>query len=242
MPTGTERLVWAQGQPSNLRAVVAHVKGVRVVMGAVICWENYMPLLRYALYSQGVNLWLAPTADPRGTWESLMRTIACEGRCWVVSGNQCIKSADLPGWITGKESSGTVGEQNGAVNGTAPPSSPPVEGRRRSSVSTRTQENHEIVWRAKGNAIDESPLEETGAGAAEEDPKEFASAGGSCIVNPMGETVVGPVWNKDEELLYAEIDFDECDRGRLDFDASGHYSRMDAFQLTVQGLDMTPPP
>jgi nitrilase len=171
-----------------------------------------------------------------------MRTIACEGRCWVVSGNQCIKSADLPGWITGKESDSTSTGQNGTVNGTAPLSSPPADGRRRSSVSTRTQENHEIVWRAKGNAIDENPLEETGVDAVQEDSQDFASAGGSCIVNPMGETVVGPVWNKNEELLYAEIDFEECDRGRLDFDASGHYSRMDAFQLTVQGLDMTPPP
>lgn len=234
MPTGMERLVWAQGQPSNLKVVAATIKGVRVVMGAAICWENYMPLLRYALYSQGVNLWLAPTADPRATWEPLMKTIACEQRCWVVSGNQCIKTKDLPSWVNGKGDAVGGTEVNG-TNGTA--QSPAGMTRRRSSITTKTDENHEIAWRPKGATI-----EETQDAAVQEDPSEFASAGGSCIISPQGQTVAGPIWNKDEELLYAEIDFEDCDRGRLDFDASGHYSRMDAFKLTVEGLDMTPPP
>lgn len=230
-PTGSERLVWAQGQPSSLKAVSATIKGVKVVMGAAICWENYMPLLRYALYSQGVNLWLAPTADPRATWEPLMKTVACEQRCWVLSANQCIKSKNLPSWVTGnKESSSEAPLVNGS--GSSPP-----HHRRRSSVTTKTEENNEIAWRPKSDAIGESE-----AIIESEDPALFASAGGSCIVSPMGQTVAGPIWNKDEELLYAEIDFDECERGKLDFDATGHYSRMDAFKLTVEGLDLTPPP
>ena len=246
MPTGSERLVWAQGQPSSLKAVAATIKGVRVVMGTAICWENYMPLLRYALYSQGVNLWLAPTADPRATWEPLMKTIASEQRCWVISGNQCIKTKNLPAWITGSSENT---QQNAAVNGSAQqPASPATSGRRRSSVTTK--ENHEIVWRNKSDTIGEvetskpstATVPESAIAQDSPDAAEFASIGGSLIVSPLGETVAGPLWNKDEELLYAEIDFDDCDRGRLDFDASGHYSRMDAFELTVKGLDLTPPP
>ncbi|ETN46947.1 uncharacterized protein HMPREF1541_01136 [Cyphellophora europaea CBS 101466] len=233
-PTGSERLVWAQGQPSSLKAVSATIKGVKVVMGTAICWENYMPLLRYALYAQGVNLWLAPTADPRATWEPLMKTIACEQRCWVLSANQCIKSRNLPAWITGKQqASSEEAVLNGSSHG---PSHGPTSHRRRSSVTTKTDENHEIAWRPKGE------IKEEGEAVQSDGASEFASSGGSCIVSPMGQTVTGPVWNKEEELLYANIDFDDCERGRFDFDATGHYGRLDAFKLTVEGLDLTPPP
>lgn len=81
MPTGTERLIWAQGDGSTM-PVVESAAGK---LGAAICWENHMPLFRAAMYAKGVEIWCAPTVDERDIWRSSMRHIAHEGRCFVVS-------------------------------------------------------------------------------------------------------------------------------------------------------------
>ncbi|PYH92260.1 carbon-nitrogen hydrolase [Aspergillus ellipticus CBS 707.79] len=198
MPTASERLIWAQGSPSSLKAVTTELNGVRLTIGAAICWENYMPLLRQSLYSQNVNLYLAPTADSRDTWLPLMRTVAGEGRTFVLSANQCVRRKELPDWITGQQT------------------------------------------------------EAEGSG------DEYVSRGGSCIVGPLGEVLREPIWEvstddvadaADENdpaiaaaLSIAEIDLEDCERGRLDIDVAGSYSRNDAFKLTVDGLDLNPPP
>ncbi|WP_323123041.1 carbon-nitrogen hydrolase family protein [Burkholderia alba] len=99
MPTGAERLIWGQGDGSTL-PVVDSAAGR---LGAAICWENHMPLLRAAMYAKGVQVWCAPTVDERDIWRSSMRHIAHEGRCFVVSACQVLASpralgVDAPGW------------------------------------------------------------------------------------------------------------------------------------------------
>ena len=71
---------------------------------------------------------------------------------------------------------------------------------------------------------------------------EFVSRGGSCIVSPLGDVLAGPLWEDEDGLLVVEVDLEDCVRGRLDLDVAGHYSRSDAFRLTVEGLDLSPPP
>lgn len=176
-PTASERLIWGQGQPKSLKAISTTIKGVKICLAAAICWENFMPLLRQALYQQNVNLYLAPTADARPTWLPLMETIAYEGRCFVMSANQAVRDDQLPEWIT------------------------------------------EIKREGK-----------------------MVSPGGSCIISPFGQVLAGPLWDKDGELLIQELDFEECERGRLDLDVAGSYSRNDSFHLEVKGLDLIPPP
>jgi nitrilase len=97
-PTGSERLIWGEGDGSTLPVLSTPYGRV----GGLICWENYMPLARMALYGKGVEIYLAPTADSRDTWQATMRHIACEGRCFVLGCNQYVTKAmypeDLPGY------------------------------------------------------------------------------------------------------------------------------------------------
>jgi nitrilase len=99
MPTAMERLIWGFGDGSTLPVMETGFGKI----GAVICWENYMPLLRAAMYAKGVQFYCAPTVDDRETWAVTMRHIACEGRCFVLSAVQYSKPEGAPEaeWIRG---------------------------------------------------------------------------------------------------------------------------------------------
>lgn len=165
MPTGAERLIWGFGDGSTL-PVVATDAGK---LGAVICWENYMPLLRTAMYAKGVQIWCAPTADGRPTWLPTMQHIALEGRCFVLSTNQFSLRSDYPA------------DYDSQLPG---------------------------------------------------DPNSIVSRGGACIVDPLGNVLAGPLWDR-EGILRAELDLTATVRGGYDFDPVGHYARSDVFQLSV---------
>jgi nitrilase len=92
MPTGSERLVWGQGDGSTMPVFETAVGR----LGAVICWENYMPLLRAAMYAKGVEVYCAPTADDLEIWTATVRHIAKEGRCFVLSACQFLRRSDCP--------------------------------------------------------------------------------------------------------------------------------------------------
>jgi nitrilase len=92
MPTALERVVWGFGDGSTLPVFETNIGK----MGAAICWENYMPALRMSYYNKGIQLYLAPTVDDRDSWLSTMRTIALEGRCFVISACQFLTSANFP--------------------------------------------------------------------------------------------------------------------------------------------------
>ena len=92
MPTAAERLVWGFGDGSTLETAKTRLG----VLGSVICWENYMPMMRMSMYNQGIELYCAPTADDRETWISTVKHIALEGRCFVFSSCQFFTKADYP--------------------------------------------------------------------------------------------------------------------------------------------------
>ncbi|KAL2264229.1 hypothetical protein VTK26DRAFT_61 [Humicola hyalothermophila] len=286
MPTGTERLVWAQGSPATLRAVSTTIRGVRINMAAAICWENYMPLVRQALYAQNINLYLAPTADGRDAWLSLLRTAAIEGRCFVISSNMCVRnspaSASASATADGHYTSALHDDDDtatSATDGDGPdpdPLSSPSHTRRRSSCVT--EEGFEIALPSKpahpapppaprrrqsifdedGNEIvlcaapgskrkpalqpTTPPTTTTTTTTAASKPAEFSSRGGSAVVSPFGDVLAGPQWEDDEGIIYADVDFNDCIRGRLDLDTAGSYSRNDSFKFSVEGLELRPLP
>lgn len=224
-----------------------------------------MPLLRQSIYSQNVNLYLAPTADGRDTWLPLMRTVAFESRAVVLSCNQCVRQSELPSWVKQtsrpdplapqapptKEEANSVAVVDAhesaatdGVDGVSDQVSPATKCRRRSII---TEDQHEITWpdpNRPGAKHTRHHPPQPAASQSESDP--YLSHGGSCIISPLGKVLAGPVWDVSdsnaESLQVVEVDFEDCMRGRLDLDVAGSYSRNDAFKLSVEGLDINPPP
>jgi nitrilase len=98
-PTASERLIWGEGDGSTLTVLETELGRI----GGLICWENYMPLARMALYGKGVEIYLAPTADARDTWQATLRHVACEGRCFVLGANQFVTRDMYPPELPGAE-------------------------------------------------------------------------------------------------------------------------------------------
>jgi nitrilase len=92
MPTNPERMVWGMGDASGLKVVDTPAGR----LGSLICWESYMPLARYALYAQGIEIYVAPTWDTGESWLATMRHIAKEAGCWVIGTATAMQGNDLP--------------------------------------------------------------------------------------------------------------------------------------------------
>ena len=165
-PTGAERLIWGEGDGATLSAFKTRLGTI----GGLICWENYIPLARMAMYAKGVEIYLAPTADGRDSWQATLQHIACEGRCYVLGCNQFIRKEMYP------------------------PDLPGIE------------------------ELSDQPA--------------VMCRGGSAIINPMGDVIAGPLYDR-EGILYAELDMREIARSKFDFDVTGHYSRPDVFEFRV---------
>ncbi len=170
MPTALERVIWGSGDGSTIPVVTTNLGKI----GSVICWENYMPLLRTAMYAKGIELYCAITVDDRETWAPTVRHIALEGRCFVLSACQILKRNDLP--------SGHPSERFSAS-------------------------------------------------------KDVLIRGGSCIVGPLGQLLIGPRFDE-ECVLVADLDRADLIRAKFDFDVVGHYSRPDVFRLEVNEQPM----
>ena len=92
MPTNPERMIWGLGDASGLKVVDTPCGRI----GTLLCWESYMPLARYALYAQGVEIYLAPTYDSGDGWVGTMQHIAREGGCWVIGSGLALRASDVP--------------------------------------------------------------------------------------------------------------------------------------------------
>ncbi len=162
-PTAAERIIWGEGDGSDLEVHRTELGNI----GGLICWENYMPLARTALYEDGVEIYCAPTADNRDSWQHTLRHIALEGRCFVLGSNQFVRKSDYPRDLPGED---------------------------------------------LGNL------------------PEIVSRGGSVIIDPLGNILEGPLWDK-RGILYASLKADQIVQSKMDFDPVGHYSRPDLFKL-----------
>lgn len=168
-PTAAERIIWGEGDGSDLTTYDTTIGK----LGGLICWENYMPLARAWVYQRGVDIYLAPTADQRVSWQHTMKHIALEGRCYVLSSNQYVTKEDYPADLPGEDVSKLA---------------------------------------------------------------DVMSNGGSVIIDPLGETIAGPLWGK-EGILYADLDMNLLNKARMDFDPVGHYARKDVFELKNKAFE-----
>ena len=166
IPTGGERLIWAQGDGStftNFNTSFAKLSGL-------ICWENYMPLARQAVYAWGTQILVAPTWDKSENWLSSLKHIAREGGLFIIGCCSAIKMNDIP-------------------------------------------ERYEF-----------KPFYPEG--------REWINTGNSCIINPMGEFIAGPL-EKKEDILFAELDLNLITASKRMFDVAGHYARPDVFHFSI---------
>jgi nitrilase len=166
VPTGGERLVWAQGDGSTLNVFDTSLGK----LGGLICWENYMPLARNAMYAWGTQIYVAPTWDSSDGWLLSLRHIAREGGMFVIGCCTAMQVSDIPD----------------------------------------RYEFRDLY--PKG--------------------REWVNRGNTCIINPRGEFIAGPVAMK-KEILYAEIDLRLIPASKRMFDVAGHYARPDVFKFAV---------
>jgi nitrilase len=174
MPTNPERMVWGFGDASGLKVVDTPVGRV----GTLLCWENFMPLARYAMYAQGVEIYIAPTYDSGDGWLGTLQHIAREGGCWVLGCGNLMKGNDIP---------------------------------------------------------DDFPEKDK----LYPDTNEWVNPGDSVVIAPGGEIVAGPM-NREDSILYCDIDREKAAIAKRAFDVAGHYSRPDIFQLHINTQPQSP--
>jgi nitrilase len=166
MPTGCERTVWAMGDGSTLDVYDTPFGK----LGGLICWENYMPLARAAMYSWGTQILAASTWDSSEAWRVSLQHIAREGGMYVIGCAMGVRMDDIP---------------------------------------------------------DEYEFKKLYP-----EDREWVNQGNSCVVDPNGQFVAGPL-NQKQEILYADIDLSAITKAKWIFDAAGHYARPDVFELVV---------
>ncbi len=167
MPTNPERMVWGMGDATGLRVVDTPAGR----LGALICWESYMPLARYALYAQGVEIYVAPTWDEGETWLATLRHIAKEAGAWVIGTATALQAGDVPADFPERD-------------------------------------------------------------RLFPDAAEWINGGDAVVIKPGGAIAAGPL-TREKAILYAEIDVEAARRARRSLDVTGHYSRPDIFELSV---------
>ena len=166
IPTGGERLIWGQGDGSTLSTFDTPFGK----LGGLLCWENYMPLARQAMYAAGTEIYIAPTWDSSPNWLLSMQHIAKEGGMFVINACQAVRMDEIP-------------------------------------------DHYEFKQLYSGN-------------------RKWINGGNSCIVNPRGEIIAGPLQNS-QEILYADLDLTLIPKAKRMFDVAGHYARPDVFKYEI---------